>query len=222
MPARQKPPFDFIQRNYREPRSTDPVPRWLPHPAVARAVCRALRDAGMPDCEFEDALQDVYVKALAAFRKGTPVPGDLRAMRVYCAAIAKHHAIDALRRAAQRERDLVGLCEDPDDYGPLEYGAERRDPVDAGRQLDVLAQLFREGRMPEHGVDILEGVASGCAYEEIALELRITTDTVEGRMRRMRERFRTRLAKLGRLPGMMPLELVVSTRGDAEALRKAA
>ncbi len=63
------------------------------------------------------------------------------------------------RRAAVRKGHLTERCE-PDEHTPLECGVEQRDPVDAGRQLEVLAQIFRERRMPEHGVDILEGVAS--------------------------------------------------------------
>jgi len=219
----KKLPYDFIQRHYREPATDDPIRRWLPHPQVARAICGALLAGGIPDGEIEDALQDVYVKSLRAFRKkDAQVPADLHAMKAFCATVAKNYAIDTRKAADKRERDFVGLCDDPDEYSPLEYGAEQRDPVDAGRQLAVLAQLFREGRMPEDGVDILEGIASGCTHEEIALELEITTDTVEGRVRRMRERFRRRLAKLGMLPGMWPLELVVSTPAAIETLRRAA
>lgn len=94
--------------------------------------------------------------------------------------------------------------------------------MDAGRQLEVLAQLFREGHMPEHGVDILEGVASRCSYEEIGSELGITDRAVEGRMGTMVDVFRKRMARLGLLPGMDSLRLVVSRPGAFEALRKAA
>jgi FixJ family two-component response regulator len=65
----------------------------------------------------------------------------------------------------------------------------------------VLAQLFREGRMPEHGVDILEGVASSCTHEEIAEDLGITDRAVEWHLGVMRRTFRARMAKLGMLPG---------------------
>jgi DNA-directed RNA polymerase specialized sigma24 family protein len=168
-----------------------------------------------------DGIQDVYVKVLEALRRGTLVIDDLRAMKALCAKVATNHAIDVLRKADKRKRDFVGRC-DADEYTPLEYGAERRDPVDTGRQLEVLAQLFREGRMPEDGVDILEGVASRCTHEEIALDLGIPTDTVEWRVRVMRKAFRTRLAKLGMLPGMLPLRVIASATGAIEALRKAA
>jgi FixJ family two-component response regulator len=94
--------------------------------------------------------------------------------------------------------------------------------VDAGRQLEVLAQLFREKRMPENGVDILQEVASGSPQEEIAQDLEVTVDTVDGRMRMMRDRFRRRTAKLRMLPDLLPLEVIVSNPSATDTLRKAA
>jgi DNA-directed RNA polymerase specialized sigma24 family protein len=223
----QKLPDDFIRRHYREPATDDPIRRWLPHPEVARTICNALMAGGLPECDFEDALQDVYVKALASFRekqaaKDARIPRDLREMKGYCAAIARNHTTDTLRRAAQRERDFVGLCEQPDEHGPLDDGAERRDPVDAGRQLEELVHLFREGRMPEHGVEILEGIASGCTHQEIAEELGITDRAVEGRLGTMIRAFRKRMAQLGLLPEMDNLRLIVSRPGAIDTLRRAA
>jgi DNA-directed RNA polymerase specialized sigma24 family protein len=135
--------------------------------------------------------------------------------------IARNHAIDLLRSAEKNARDLVGRC-DADEYTRLEYGAEQRDPVDAGRPLEVLAQLFREGRMPQDGVDILEGVASRCTQEEIAQDLGITVDAVDRRMRTMRKAFRLRMARLGMLPDMQPLLAILSAPGAIPALREAA
>jgi len=223
MTRRKKTPYDFIQRHYRDPGGDDPVARWLPHPENARAICAALAANGMPEQDVEDGMQDVFVNALKAFGKGARVPADLREMKAFCAAMAKRHARATLRKAARRERlGYAGPC-DADEYTPLEYGAPaQRDPVDAGRQLDVLAQLFRDGRMPEHGVDILEGVASRCSYKEIAADLGITDLAVKGRMRTMAAAFRRRMARLGLLPGMDGLRLVVSRAGAVETLRRAA
>jgi len=222
----KKTPYDFIQRHYRDPGGDDPVKRWLPHPENARAICGALLANGMPEQELQDGMQDVFVRALTAFGKGTArIPADLREMKAFCASIAKKLAMATLRKDARRERlGHVGICDaDADEYAPLEYGApQQRDPVDAGRQLEVAAQLFREGRMPAQGVEILEGVADRCTHEEIAQELRITADTVKGRMRMMRERYRTRMARLGMLSGMQPLEVIVSRPLAIEVLRKAA
>jgi len=94
--------------------------------------------------------------------------------------MARNLAVDRVRAWDRRRRDFVDDCGDPDAYTPLEYGAEQRDAVDARRQLDVLAQLFRQ--MPEHGLDILEGIAGGCSMKEIAGDLGITERAVEGRL----------------------------------------
>jgi hypothetical protein len=59
------------------------------------------------------------------------------------------------------------------------------------------AGLFREGRMPEHGVDIPEGAASACTHGEIAQELGISDRTVEGRLKTMRKAFRQRIEERG-------------------------
>jgi DNA-directed RNA polymerase specialized sigma24 family protein len=220
---RKTRPYDFISRHHRDPGGDDPVARWLPHPDNARAICAALAANGMPEQDIEDGMQDVFVKALEAFRKGARMPADLREMKAFCAAIAKRHAVAATRKAARRARlGDAGPC-DADELAPLEHGApERRDPVDAGRQLEVLAQLFREGCMPEHGVDILEGVACGCSYEQIGAALGITDRAVEGRMGTMLAAFRKRLAQRGLLPGMRDLRLVVSRPAAIETLRRAA
>lgn len=219
-------PYDFIQRNYRDPKGDDPIERWLPHPENARTICAALYANGMPQHELEDGMQEVFVRALRTLRKESArVPADLRAMKAFCADVARKYAISVLRMNTRRERlGHVGICEkDADEYTPLEYGAPvQRDPVDAGRQLEVLAQLFREGRMPERGVDILEGVASGCTYREIGEDLGITDRAVEGRMGTMHEKFRERMIRIGLLPAIQPLEAVVSTPEAVEVLRKAA
>ena len=98
----------------------------------------------------------------------------------------------------------------------------RRDPVDAGRQLEVAAQLFREGRMPPHGVEILEGVATGYTYKQIASGLRINEELARWRMREMCRIYRTRMAKLGMLPSAPPLRVVASRPSAIAVLRRAA
>jgi len=222
--SKKTTPFDFIQRNYREPKTDDPIQKWLPHPENARTICSVLSLYGMRRQDLQDGLQDVYLKALTTFRRpNAKVPADLRSMKAYCATVAKHHALKTKSEAVKRSQDFVGNC-DPDEYTPLEYGVTReRDPVDARRQLEVLAQLFREGRMPDHGVDILEGIASRCRLKTIAKELGLTDRAVEGRMGTMRDLFRARMVRLGLVPGVEPLLLeIVSLPGAIETLRQAA
>lgn len=222
MNTAKKPAWDYFTRNYREPKTDDPIQRWLPHPEVARGICGVLVAYGYTQNDLQDGLQDVYLKALRAFRRIKP-PADLPGMKALCRKMARDMAIDRLRKAARRERDFVGLCEDPDEFTPLEYGAPRqRDAVDAARHLEVLAQLFRDRCMPEHGVDILEGIASRCTMQEVAEDLGITMWAVKGRLDTMRDAYRARLARLGMLPRMQCLRVIVSLPGAIESLRKVA
>jgi DNA-directed RNA polymerase specialized sigma24 family protein len=193
----------------------------LTDPEVTSGIVGVLRASGVRKQDLQDGIQDVYVKVLTAFGKGAAVPGSLGAMRALCVTVAKNHVIDERRRAAPRNHHLAGPC-DPDEHTPLEYGVEQPDPVDAGRQLEVLAQLFRERRMPEHGVDILEGVACRCTHEEIAEELGITDQAVKGRLGTMRAVFRGRMVRLGMWPEMQPLHVLVSLPAAIARLREAA
>jgi DNA-directed RNA polymerase specialized sigma24 family protein len=201
------------------PATTNPA-QLLTHPDVIGAIRGSLLSRGVREQDLQDSIHDVYVKALASFQRSPPPP-DVERMMALCAKIARDLAVDRLRKADQRRRDLNGKCH-PDRYVPLDYGYERRDPIDAGRQLEVLAQLFREGAMPAGGVDILEGVASRCSHAEIAQDLGITVDLVMWRLRTMRKVFRARMTKLCMLPGMLPLRLIVSEPAAIPMLRQAA
>jgi DNA-directed RNA polymerase specialized sigma24 family protein len=141
-------------------------------------------------------------------------------MRALAWRVAKHHAIDALRVAGTEARIIVGPC-NPDEHGVVERGGVRRDPVDTRRQLEILAGLFREGTMPEHGVDILEGIASGCSYREVAADLGLTEGAVEGRLRTMRRVFRARMSELGLLAGAFPRS-ILRLAGAVAILRQVA
>jgi len=216
-------PYAFIANHYRDPGGEDPIRRWLPHPEVARAICGALFANGVSRRDLEDRLQDVYVKALTAFREGgTAAPTDLRAMKAFCATVAKNFAIDLIREAEKRKRDLEAPCKRKE-YGVAEPdSAELDDRADAARRIEVLATLFRQGHMPRDGVAILEGVAAGFSYTAIARKLGISKDLVKWRMREMRRMCREHMAKLG-MPGAMPrLRLVVSNPSAMPMLRAAA
>ncbi len=111
-----------------------------------------------------------------------------------CSKIARDWAIDRRRQEKKEAEWCVGPCEDPDEYAPLVPSGEQRDPVDAARQLEVAADLFRAGRMPEHGVDILEGVASRLKYRKVGEDLGISAQSVKGRMYTMRKLFAEQIA----------------------------
>jgi RNA polymerase sigma factor (sigma-70 family) len=197
------------------------VARLLVDPENESKIERVLLAYGWPSHEVEDGRQDVYVKILGALGRGHPPPEDLRAMKAFCAEVARNHAIDRQRRAKKWERYLHENVE-PDEYSALEYGAEQRDPVDARRQLEVLGQLFAEGKMPEHGVEILHEVASGTSCADIGEDLEISERAVRGRLDTMQSAYRKRMVKLGIWPGMDLLRLVSSTPGAIATLRKAA
>jgi DNA-directed RNA polymerase specialized sigma24 family protein len=215
-------PYAFIANHYRDPGGEDRIRRWLPHPEVARAICGALRANGVRRCDVEDRLQDVYVKVLAAFREGGAVPPpDLRAMKAYCATAAKNLVIDLAREAEKRKRDLAEPCE-RDDYGIGDPdSAEPHDRVDALRQVEVLASLFREKQMPRDGVFILEGVAKGRTYAEIARDLKLASELVRWRMREMRRICHERMATLG-MVAMPSLRVIVGEPAAIPLLRAAA
>jgi hypothetical protein len=67
----------------------------------------------------------------------------------------------------------------------------------------------------------LEGIAGNRSRKEIASELGITDRAVEGRMGTMLENLRKRVGRLGPVPEMDCLRLVVSRPGAIETLRRA-
>jgi RNA polymerase sigma factor (sigma-70 family) len=178
------------KKSLTDAQKNDPRLRMLVDRELEKLVQYVLRRHGYPAYELRDGLQEVRLRALEWFVHHDP-PGDLEGMKGLCASIAKRYAIDCLRRKEGREaRGHVGLCDDADEHELPRPSGQQRDPVDAGRQLEVAAALFREGKMPEHGVDILEGVACQCTHEEIGADLGISDRTVEGRLKTMRRVFK--------------------------------
>jgi RNA polymerase sigma factor (sigma-70 family) len=197
-----------------------PIP-FLTHPEVTQTLLATLTTNGIEPRNLEDAIQDVHVKVLASFQNGAPVPSDLDAMKALCATVARHHAIDTLRRRRASKLD-VRFTGDPERHALPEPTRRTRDPVDARRQLEVLRDLFREGKMPERGADILEGVAWGVTYDQLARELGISHRAVEGRLRTMRRLYRARMSRLGLWPGMdLPSVLVSAPRSLSTMLATA-
>ncbi len=175
-----------------------PYTALLIDPKVDNAVCGTLYKMGRPKQDLGDGLQEVRLRAIQAFSNGMTPPATVDEMKSFCARIAKNYVFDLRRkRATARKCGDTGLCDDPDEFLAPEPTRHRRDPVDAGRQLHVAAELFRQRKMPEHGVDILEGVASNCSYQEVADDLHIPSFTVQSRLKTMRRRFAEQLAAQG-------------------------
>jgi DNA-directed RNA polymerase specialized sigma24 family protein len=202
------------------PRDCGVAARTLTDTGVVKVITKMLWGQGVPEGDIEDARQDVYAKALKAIRRGR-APAETEEMKNFCVKIAEDYAIDLLRKADVRAMVLVAGCR-PEELAPLRSSGAQRDPVDAGRQLEVLAQLFRERKMPADGVDILEGAACRCTWEEVAKPLGISEDLAETRYRRMKDTYRRRMAKLSLLPDIIPLRLIVSGPRAISRLRGAA
>jgi len=73
-----------------------------------------------------------------------------------------------------------------------------------------------------NGVDILDGAACRCTWAEVAEPLGIFEELAETRHQRMKDTCRRRMAKLGLLPDVIPLRLIVSRPRAMSRLRGAA
>jgi DNA-directed RNA polymerase specialized sigma24 family protein len=186
------------KKSLSDSQKNDPRLRLLQDRQLEKLVRFVLKMNGYPKNELRDGLQEVLLRALLWFVDHEP-PGDLEGMKALCATIAHRYAVDRLRRKDVKDKyeGTLGEQEEPDDYELPTPSGEQRDPVDAGRQLEVAAGLFRERRMPEHGVDILEGVACECTFEEVGEDVGITAGAVEGRLRTMRRVFKRRIEERG-------------------------
>jgi DNA-directed RNA polymerase specialized sigma24 family protein len=174
----------------------------LTHPEVDNGVCGTFVKMGWQQQDLCDGLQQVRFQAIRALRKGLKPPRTVGEMRALCARIARNYILNMWRAEAKAEEyGYVGLCEEPDEYLPLVPLFEERDPVDARRQLEVAADLFRRKEMPELGYEILDGIAGGYSYPEVAKEEGISSFTLQGRLKAMRKRFREELEERDMLEG---------------------
>ncbi len=184
------------------------------HPEVVRPIQTTLRSFGVKKQDLEDGVAEVQTRTLEYLRD-KPLPTELEQWVALCVTITRNWRLDEKKKAKTDKKYCEGLCEDPDQRIGLEPGADERDLVDARRMLDELQKQFDAGEMPEKGDEILDCVQAGMKYPEIAEELGLTADTVRMRLRRMRDLFNERLAKLG-LTGML-LVLVMLATGPAMA-----
>ena len=169
-------------------------------PKVTHAVIKAFRTRGWERRQdLEDLLGEVRLSAVKAFHlRGVRPPESIDRMCCFCVKIARNHAASIRRKErVARENGYVGLCELPDEELPLEDRWEGRDPIDAHRQLEVAADLFRQGRMPEHGVEILYNEGVGAKWKESAADVGITDRAVQGRLKTMRKAFKAEIEKRG-------------------------
>ena len=168
-------------------------------PKVTNAVLRAFMTRGWRRRQdLEDLLGEVRLGAVKAFHRGVRPPDSIDQMCCFCVKIARNQAASVRRKeGTARKNGHVGLCEEPDEELPLEDRWEGRDPVDAQRQLEVAAELFRQGRMPEHGVEILYNEAAGAKWKDIGADVGISDRAVQGRLKTMRKAFAREIDRRG-------------------------
>lgn len=100
--------------------------------------------------ELDDTVAEVQVRAVEALQDRKP-PKDVADWQKFLITIARNLLIDGQRETKVAEKYDAGLCDKPDEHVPFLPSGERRDPVDARRQLAVLLHLFEAGEMPELG-----------------------------------------------------------------------
>ena len=189
------------------------------HPGVIRPIQTTLRSFGVRKQDLEDGVAEVQTRTLEYLR-GKPIPTELEQWVALCVTITRSWRLDEKKKAKTDRKYCQGLCEDPDERIGIEAEAGAGDVVDARRMLRELQALFDAGEMPEKGEEILDCVQAGMKQTEIAEELGISSETVRMRLRKIREVFEERLAKLG-ITGVL-LVLVMLASGPAMAANQAA
>ena len=157
--------------------------------------------------QLEDDIPQVQMLTIAAARRG-PMPKNLGEWKALGGTIAARYARGERKKAKARQVYDAGLCEDPEEHGPLER-AHARDPVDVKRYLAILKDLFDAGKMPEWGAEILWGAAEEVPQKEIAEETGLSESQVRHRLAQMRRVFARRLAQLGMLTVLVAVGVVV-------------
>jgi DNA-directed RNA polymerase specialized sigma24 family protein len=174
------------------------------HPDVVRSIRAVLWRHRVARQDMDDAIADVQTECIAAARTRAAAR-NLAQWKALGTTVAVHWALDRRRDAKVRSKYDVGFCDDADVYSRPTLHWEHVDPVDRKKYLAVLKDLFESGQMPEHGEEILEGVADEVPREEIAEEIGVSPTVVRNRLYRMRATFRARLAALGMLSVMLLL-----------------
>ncbi|MGA7120162.1 MAG: hypothetical protein WBY94_08700 [Polyangiaceae bacterium] len=212
-PARGAPAND----NATGGRGPDSTPL-LAHPDVVRYVRGTLRRYGVTAANMADAVADVQLRSLEAAR-ARRMPANLGQWKALGATVAARWAVDRLREAEAHDKYDVGLCDDADAEDGLPPRRDDRDPIDTERYLAVLRELMDSGEMPEDGAEILSGEADRIPHAHIGAEVGLSRSAVRNRLRRMRAKFRARLAALGMLAVALLLLLaaLLAPKGDVAA-----
>ena len=181
------------------------------HREVVDVITGTLVHHGRRGQPIDDDVPEVQARALRAARCRR-MPANLGEWKALSATIAERYAIDENEEETAREAYDVGLCEDPDERGPLQR-ASPRDRVDTRRLMEALEGQFEAGEMPDKGAEILAGVADGLTRNEIGEELGLSENVVRYRLAKMREIFAARRAELGLLVLLVMVGALFAGRG---------
>ena len=158
-------------------------------------VWRVLAAAGVPEHRLEDAAQDVFVVVhgkLAEFEGRSK-------LTTWLYGIARHVAIDVVRRMARERRRHRELAEAPA-AGPAPSPEETAGEVEARR---VLLELLERIEPQRREVFVLVEV-EGIPVREVAAMLNIKENTAWSRLRLAREEFERQVARMRAREGETP------------------
>jgi DNA-directed RNA polymerase specialized sigma24 family protein len=156
-----------------------PHAAYLASPEVRDAIGKALRRRGVGTVDTEDLTQDVIERAL---RTSQPPP-NLQECVALVRKIATDLAIDHSKLARGRAKYNAGPYENPDDVPALApTPGQERDPIDAGRQLEVLNREIAAGNLTARQLSIVERNAEQASHAEIASQLQLAPQTVRNEL----------------------------------------
>ncbi len=158
----------------------------------------AIHVVGDPETA-EEITQDVFIRAW----EGAPTyRAEMAKVSSWLVSIARHRAIDELRkRSARSEKDIIDWPDDPDN-GAREFPSEEgpEDGVEASIQSYRIRRMIRE--LPQDQRQVL-GLASfeGLSHSEIASRLNQPLGTVKSRIRLAMNKLREVLSERGVIDG---------------------
>jgi RNA polymerase sigma-70 factor (ECF subfamily) len=153
------------------------------HQALLNVACRVTNDAELS----RDIVQDAYVAVLESAEKFKGASS----LKTYLYRIVINRCIDARRRRTRWLSFLDAWRSEP-----------ARPHVEPGDRMDhqkIVRQLF-DGIPDAFRIPLVLAEVDGMKYDEIALTLGVSMNTVRTRIFRCREKLRQAYAKTGRLP----------------------
>lgn len=159
-------------------------------------VWRILAAAGVPEHRLEDAAQDVFVVVhgkLAEFEGRSK-------LTTWLYGIARHVAIDVVRKVVRERRRQRELADAPDADGAAPSPEERAGEVQARR---VLLELLERIEPQRREVFVLVEV-EGIPVREVARMLKLKENTAWSRLRLARDEFERYVARMRAREGERP------------------